>query len=246
MKERYIYTRFGKMYVKTIGEGEKTIIFLHGFNRKSDDFENITKRLKGYKLILVDFIGFGKSDKASDVMTLKDYVDTIRLLTLELNNDIIFVAHSFGCRVACLYASIYNVNKMFLLNGKVFKNKSIKYKLKLIKYKITKKILYIISKTKYKNYVTSCASRDYKNLTQLERLTFKNIVNYDLKKALKKIKCKTYILASIYDTEVSYKETLKMHKLVENSTLYPFVCSNHFSYQDEENKVVTIIERNIL
>ena len=124
-------------------------------------------------------------------------------------------------------------------------DRKIKHKVKILKYKLVKNFLRIFNKQKYENYIKDKGSSDYKGLTGVMKKTFVNIVNYDLKKCLKKIKCDVVVIGSIKDNVVLYDETLKIQKILKSSKLYPFYNSGHFSYIDEENKLVNIINREV-
>ena len=151
MKEIYFKTNFGKMFIKmTDLFNSKTIIWLHGWGMSGETFYSFSKEFKDYNLVFLDMIGFGKSDEPNIAMTLDDYVLILRDLvnSLELKN-VILVGHSFGGRVAISYAAKYDVDKVFLVSAKAFKNKSIKYKIKIYKYKFKRNFLKIVNKEKY-------------------------------------------------------------------------------------------------
>lgn len=53
------------IYYKEIGEGSP-ILFLHGNTASSNMFLNIIDKYKGYKIILFDFLGNGRSDRIEE------------------------------------------------------------------------------------------------------------------------------------------------------------------------------------
>lgn len=75
--------------------------------------------------------------------------------------------------------------------------------------------------------------------------TLINIVRYDLTKSLLKNKNKIVILASVNDSEVEYKDEIKMYKYLYNCEIYPFYKSNHFLYLTEEKKFIDIFIKEV-
>ena len=68
-----------------------------------------------YKCINLDLFGFGKSDEIEDYHQFEDYVDALHTFLISKDvYDPIFIAHSFGARVAIAYASKYPVKAMVL------------------------------------------------------------------------------------------------------------------------------------
>lgn len=252
----YVSTEFGNVFVKVCfnNSNQDTIVFLHGFGMSHNTFDNLIKRFNNYNVISLDFLGFGLSDNPIIPMTLDDYVSAlnkvINFVYKEFFNDLdssnsrlYLVGHSFGGRVGLLYSYKYKVDKLFLINGKALKNKKIFYKLKILKYKIRK--AFIFNKNKYYEFVNKHSSSDYKSVNGVMKKTFVNVVNYDLEKKLSGIKNEVIVMASVYDDIVSIEESMKIYNLINNSKIYPFYNSKHFSYLDEEDKVVSIMNKHL-
>jgi sigma-B regulation protein RsbQ len=101
--------------VNIFGEGDKVLLFAHGFGCDQNAWNRITNFFtKDYKLVLFDFVGAGKSDLASyspqKYASLDGYVnDVIEICdSLELKNAI-FIGHSVSCMIGAL-ASIKRPN----------------------------------------------------------------------------------------------------------------------------------------
>ena len=101
---------------------DKVIVLLHGKNFSGEYFEDMAHRLmdKGYRVIMIDQIGFGKSTKP------KNFQYTFQALSLYTANllESIGVAkfqllgHSMGGMVATRFALMYpeRVTKLFLID----------------------------------------------------------------------------------------------------------------------------------
>lgn len=94
------------------GTGE-TILFVHGTPSWSFDFRNIIKKLaKQYRCIAIDHIGFGLSDKPSDIHYSTQYhSERLTAFIKELNlKNLHLVVHDFGGPIAINYAIQNNAN----------------------------------------------------------------------------------------------------------------------------------------
>ena len=235
----YFETNDGKMNYEVIGKG-KTIIFLHGWGQNLNTFNRIATPLKDeYRIILVDFLGFGLSDEPEHVIGVDNYVNHLRSLIeyLDIKSPIL-IAHSFGGRVAIKYAAKYFVDKLVLVDSAGIKVKSFKKCYKIMKYKLIKKFYYYFFKTKYEKLIATSGSVDYKNASPIMKGVLSKVVNEDLKKYLKKLTTDTLIIWGIFDNDTLYKHGQIMNKLIRKSKLINFYKSGHFPYIDEEKKFI--------
>lgn len=242
MKDLYIKTKDGDMFYKKYGDGP-CVILLHGWGQNSETFESVINDLKNsYKVYVVDFLGFGLSDESEYGIKVKDYSEHLKELVDEedIVNPII-IGHSFGGRVAIDYASKNNVEKLVLVNSAGIRHRGIKYYFKVIKYKVKKIFVYLFNYDNYYSFIRKNSSRDYRNLSDNMRKTFKNVIKKDLKREMKKIDCDTLIISSVLDKEVPVKDGEIMKKLIRNSELVLFYRSGHFSYIDEESKFIRVV-----
>lgn len=252
MKEKYINTKYGKVFLRIDNEKckEKTLILLHGFGMDLATFNNIVNKLNNIRIIRFDFLGFGKSSDPVKPIGVKEYAECLHEIInrYTYESELYLLGHSFGGRVGIYYTSRYkntNVKKMFLVNAKALKNRSLSFRFKVLIYKTKKRFLRIFRKRKYVNYIKDKGSRDYKMLNDMMKKSFVKIVNYDLRKHLRKVKVETIVIGSIHDSEVSFEETLTIHNKIKNSKLYPCFNSGHFTYIDEESKVISIIKKTM-
>ena len=123
---------------KIIGEGEE-ILFIPGWNDNLNLFENIAKKLTNKKIILIDLPNQGNSKPLNIKLEMNDYILIIYNFLLKNNlNPKIKIGHSFGGKLAFLYALKYKVNKLVLVAPSLVKNKSILTYFKIYKYKLYK------------------------------------------------------------------------------------------------------------
>ncbi len=219
-------------YIVT-GEGEETMLYLHGWGGSVDSFKFLLNSLN-YKSILIDFPPFGKSEEPKSPYTLFDYSEIVyKILQKEDVKKINIICHSFGARVAMLLISSYNVdieNLIITAGAGIKPRNKIKKIYRKIKYKILKKII--------KNY--SAGSNDYKKLSPVMKKTFSNIINLDISPYAKKIDCRTLLIYGSLDKETPLYMAKKLNKYIKNSKLIIYKNCGHFAYL--ENNIQFLID----
>ena len=75
-----------------------------------------------------------------------------------------------------------------------------------------------MNKSKYINLIQTSGSKDYVSLNDIMKGTFKNIINEDLKKECRKIKCPTLLIWGVYDKETKIQDGMLMNKLIKSSS----------------------------
>ena len=117
-----------------------TLVFLHGWGQNIEMMFPLAKPfLQKYNCLLIDLPGFGKSNEPPYPWSLDDYADMLNELLKKLNiKKVIIIGHSFGGKIALVYALKYNVEKLVILAAP-FMQKIKKPTLKMRFYKFIKK-----------------------------------------------------------------------------------------------------------
>lgn len=221
------------------GNGEKLVVFLHGWGAGSEMFLPLAKEIykEGNSFLFIDFPPFGKSEEPKTVWTIQDY----KAMALQIIQHILdeqsytsldIISHSFGGRIAILLASEneLKLNKLILIGAAGIKPKrGLIYKTKVLKYKIMKKFA--------PQKAANMGSEDYKKLSSTMKQTFKNIVNTDLASLCDKISCQTLIIYGQKDKETPIYMAKKLHKSIKNSKLIIVNGAHHFVYLEQLNLV---------
>ncbi len=221
-------------YIK-IGDGEKSVLYLHGWGGNINSFLRVAKNINATS-ILIDFPPFGESQTPINAWTVKDYAMLVKkIIDKENIKKFSIVSHSFGSRVAIYLSSIYNndVEKLVITGGAGIKTRFLKRFFRKIKYKIIK----------FFNKNAIVGSKDYVNLCPVMKKTFSNIVNEDLKCLCNKITCKTLLIYGNKDKETPIYMAKKYHKLIKNSKLKIYKNCGHFAYLENFNEF--ILDTNI-
>lgn len=226
------------------GEGENTLVLLHGWGQNIDMMKPIGDKLsKNNRIIIVDLPGFGLSNEPDTIWTMYDYTECINKLlkSLKVNNPIM-IGHSFGGKISLIYASKYKVNKLVLF-GSPFKQEIKKLSTKT-------KILKSLKKVPILNKLEGFAkrhigSRDYKEASDFMRKILVEHVNLDITLDVKKIKCPTIIVWGTMDTEVPIERAYELEKLINDSAVIPYEGCTHYAYLERLNQTVNIIKNFI-
>lgn len=212
-----------------LGEGP-VVLLLHGWGQNKEMMLPIANKLKkNYKCIGVDMPGFGNSEYNEEA-NLDEYCKTISdflLFKLHLKPKYI-IGHSFGGKVAINYYLKYrNIKAISLIASPILKPKrSIKYYIKVILYKLKKKL----------NIKNNMGSEDYLATKDSMKKFFINVVNTHFNKKIKYINIPILLIASKKDNKVEYRKIKKLHKILKTSRLR-VIKGDHFAYLDNENIV---------
>lgn len=222
------------------GEGED-IVLLHGWGQNIQMMDPLGKKLeKKYKITIIDLPGHGKSDEPSENTTIYDYADIVKeiLVKLKINKPSI-IGHSFGGRIAIIYASKYEINKLILLGAPCVREKE-KTSLKV---KVLKDLKKIPGLNKLEGFAKKhIGSRDYKNASPTMRKILVSTVNEDLTECAKKIKCPTLLVWGTNDTEAPLEDAKKLEKLLKDAGLITYENGTHYAYLEFLNPLTNVIK----
>ena len=225
------------------GEGVP-VLLLHGWGGNLNSFRFLENYLvsKNYSVITLDFPGFGGSDMPLETFELDDYYKIVsELIEKENIEKVNIVAHSFGGRVALLFA--YNqpqkINKLVLVDSAGLKPKfSLRKKIKIWHYKFLKKLK---EKGLIKRDLISYGSEDYKAMPQNLKQVFTRIVNNHLDYTLPSITCPTLIVWGKDDDATPYYMAKKFNKKISDSAIIN-LDGGHFAYLKNAEKFTLIID----
>ncbi len=224
----------------------KDLVLLHGWGQNISMMQPIGAAFENdYRVTIIDFPGFGQSEEPKEVWTVYDYEKMLVSFFEEL--DIVnptIIAHSFGARVATIYASKKPVEKMVYTGAAGIRPKrSLWYYLRLYTFKTLKVLTKLPLLNDYHEDVKKFfGSSDYNQTSGIMRGTFINIVNEDLSHLLKLIKAPTLLMWGELDDAVPLKDAKKMESLIPDAGLVVMPGYGHFAYYNNKNyflKVVT-------
>ncbi len=233
MEEKEIFVNDLKINYKIAGQGQP-ILILHGWGSNSDQWQKVGEIVsqKGFKIIIPDLPGFGKSQEPKTVWNLDDYCNFLEDFRKFLGlKKFYLLGHSFGGGLAVKFSLKFpeRIEKLFLVAAACIRKKTMKKKILII----TSKILNFFSflpfyslarKIFYKIFV---GSSDYLKTKGVIKESFIKIVNEDLSKILTSIKVPTVIIWGKKDNMTLLDDAYFMKQKIKNSKLIIIPEGNH-------------------
>lgn len=236
-----------KINVKSIGinyiqygEGSD-IVLLHGWGQNIEMMKPLGDKLqKQHRITIIDLPGFGESEEPKEALTIYDYNEIVEelLKKLKIKNPIL-IGHSFGGRIAMIYASRNKTEKVVLFGSPcIARNPKPSLKVRILKF--MKKVPVVKNLEGFaKKHI---GSRDYKNASEMMRKILVNTVNADLSECCKRIKCPTLLIWGEKDSEVDVEEAKIIESMIEDAGLIVLPNSTHYAYLENLNHVVNILK----
>lgn len=235
------------VYYEITGQGNP-VLLLHGWGGDISSFKPLIEFLKKkYKVYVLDFPGFGKSDipefpwdTGTYSVFLAKFMEQFGLKKTDI------IAHSFGGRVAITLAveQPEMINKLILVNSAGIKpRRTCKYYFKTALTKAVKIAAKVPgnfgNKIKDKIYQLT-GSKDFQNAGPM-RNTFVKIINEDLQPLLKNIMAPTLLIWGEKDTETPVYMAKIMEREIKNVGLVLLKNAGHYSYLDQFQQFCVII-----
>ena len=223
------------------GEGDRVIVLMHGWGCSSVTLASIEKvaLLAGYRVINVDFPGFGDSPEPSTVWGVEDYTAMMEefIHRISVTNPVL-LGHSFGGRVGILYASRNPVDKLVLVDAAGVKpRRSIRYYSKVWSFKLGKFAMNLFlgkeaAARRIEAMRASRGSSDYAAASPRMRQILSKVVNEDLCHVMPDIKAPALLVWGTADTATPLRDARKMEKLIPGAGLVEFDGCGHYSFLD--------------
>ena len=221
----------------------KPIVLLHGWGQNIEMMQMLGEPFKkDYRIIILDFPGFGLSEEPKEVMDVGDYTSLVEkfLNKLKVKNPIL-IGHSFGGRVSVKYASKNEVDKVVLLSPALRGHDKKGLKTKVLK--ALKKVPVIKNLEGWaKNHI---GSRDYKAASPIMKQVLVKTVNEDLSSDAKKITAPVILIYGDLDSEVPMEDTKEYERLIPDCGLILYEGCTHYAYLERLQQTINIINNFI-
>jgi pimeloyl-ACP methyl ester carboxylesterase len=222
------------------GEGD-TIILLHGWGCDASIWGATRDMLaKHFRVVAVDFAGFGRSAEPKSVWGVEEYTRSIEALVKHLSIERpTLVGHSFGGRVSILYASRNSVSRVVLTDAAGVKpRRSMTYYRKVYTYKLMKHTLPLLIGSRKAQMLLEqrrarSGSSDYNRATPMMRAILSKCVNEDLCYAMPKIAAPTLLFWGDMDTATPIEDAHTMERLIPNAGLVVAKGAGHFAFLEQ-------------
>lgn len=220
------------------GEG-KDILLLHGWGQNIEMMKPLGDNLcNRFRITILDFPGFGESDKLSVPWNMSDYSNMLEefVKKMEIKKPII-IGHSFGGRVAIRYSAHNPVEKLVLFGSPCIRvQKRLPLSVRFLK--TIKKLPGLDALgEKMKKYI---GSRDYKAASPVMRQTLVSVVNEDLSKYAREIEEPTLLIWGEADEEAPVNDAYDLEKIMIDAALI-VLPGTHYAYLENLARVVSIL-----
>lgn len=239
MAEKEIEYNGVTMHYTVSGDGP-ALILMHGWGCNHTTVASIEHiAINTHTVYNVDFPGFGKSSEPETVWGTEEYTRLIEhLAEVENIKSPTLIGHSFGGRIAIIFASRNKTEKVILVDAAGVKPKrSLKYYCKVYSFKISKWIVnHTLSKTNADRIIDNMraknGSSDYAGASNMMRAILSKVVNEDLTPLMPLIKAPTLLIWGENDTATPLKDAKVMEKLIPDAGLVSFTGCGHYSFLD--------------
>lgn len=219
MEEKIIFINQLRVNYKIAGSGPAILIF-HGWGSNSDNWQKVGDLLteKGFRVIIPDLPGFGKSQEPLEIWGINNYSQFAQKLVDFLNLEKFYLlGHSFGGVVALKFSlkSPERIKKLFLVSPAIIRKKTLKQR--IIK-KIAKFFSFLpfqIKKIIYQKILRS----DYPLNPGIMRGIYLKVTGEEISSHLPKIKIPTVIIWGQEDRITPLAQAYLIKKEIPNSIL---------------------------
>lgn len=252
MEEKVIIINGSPANYKTFGEG-KPVLILHGWGGKSDSWISVGELLaeSGFKAIIPDLPGFGKSEEPKTSWTVDDYFKFAEKFTAILGLEKFhLLGHSFGGGLSLMYAARNRekVQSLTLCDSAVIRKERLSFrqaaakKMALAKKVFVKlpffaTILPLGQKIVYK----IAGVQDYRLATPVMKETFNKIIAQDLQKYAALVAIPVLIVWGEKDKTTPVEDAYTLQHLMPGSSLKIVENAAHNPHRQNPEKLVKII-----
>ena len=211
-------------------------LWAHGWGQNHKAFEPLASSFFAMgRHILVDLPGFGESPLPPDAWGTADYADAMAdFLRQHTDGPVIWVGHSFGCRVGIQLAARHPdlVKGVFLIAAAGLKRKrsflsALSLKLRIMLYKALK--LLVPPAQPRERLLARFGSRDYAKADPKLRQILVKTVNEDLSEQARAVSCPAMLVYGAADTETPPEIGLRLQRLIPDAELLLLDGQDHYT-----------------
>ena len=237
----YTYKGIQINYYDNKKNTDKVIIALHGWGQNIEMMQPLTNAFeKEYRIIILDLPGHGLSKEPKEVLCVEDFCKIIRTFVVDKKiKKPILIGHSFGGKIALLYASKYEIEKLVLL-APTYKKTTKKASIRV---RVAKKLKFIPIFNQYLNYLRNkLGSADYKNSSEMMRKIMVKHINTDVTNEISKITVPSLIVWGDKDLAVDVSLAYELEKLIKDSGVVIYKNSTHYAYLENLNNLKLVLK----
>lgn len=245
----------GRVHYERQGAGSPVVV-MHGWGCNETTVASIAAvAAENHTVYSISLPGFGTpgivealSPEPPEVWGTYDYARMLEEFVAALGIvKPTLIGHSYGGRVAIVYASRNDVDRLVLVDAAGVKpRRGLKYYLKVYSFKAAKWLAPLfLGKERAQAYIESrrgkAGSADYNSSTPRMRAVMSKSVNEDLCALMPKIKAPTLLLWGENDTATPLRDARKMESLIPDSAVVSFAGAGHYSFLDAPAQFAAVL-----
>lgn len=234
------------------GDGPQPVIVMHGWGCTGATVQLLADAATAQGKTTVynlDLPGFGESPEPPASWGVYDYARCIEAFAdaLGIVNPVL-IGHSYGGRIAIVYASERPVRKLILVDAAGIKpHRSLRYYFKVYSFKTAKKLLPLfVGKSRARQIIDrmrgKAGSADYAAASPVMRQIMSRSVNQDLRRHLPLISAPTLLIWGENDTATPIGDAKIMEKNIPDAGLVCYPGCGHYSFLDRPGQTVAVIK----
>ena len=244
-----MFSEFRGIRIHYTSEGSGLpVIFLHGWGCDGGIWDSFVPALvsSGRMAVRVDFPGFGKSEEPPQVWGVEEYTQCLEDLCARLGiGEPCLVGHSFGGRVAILFASRNPVRRVVLADAAGIRpHHGLSYHMKVYSYKLVKwwTLKVLSDREAFEKRRASAGSADYRNASPRMKAVLSKVVNEDLRRVMPSIKAPVLLFWGSEDTATPLSDARKMERLIPDAGLVVVQGADHFSFLRDPVRFAAVLD----
>lgn len=240
-----------RMRYDRIGQGPQAVIVMHGWGCKASTVQVLADAATAQSTTVynLDLPGFGGSQEPPASWGVYDYAHFIETFVARLGIERpVLIGHSYGGRIAIVYASESPVEKVILVDAAgINPRRSLRYYIKVYTFKAAKRILPLLLGRRKGGEVIDrmrgkAGSADYNAASPVMRRIMSTSVNQDLKHLMPSIKAPTLLIWGEKDTATPLRDAKTMEKLIPDAGLVLYEGCGHYSFLERPGQTAAVIK----
>jgi len=240
-----------KTNYQVFGEG-KPFLILHGWGSNSDRWVSVAEKIsqKGFKVIVPDLPGFGKSDSLVIPWNANKYIGWLEEFVLQTKiTDFYLLGHSFGGALASKMAvkNVQQIKKLFLVSAACIRKKTTSKKFSEKISKIIRLFYFLPFYGLFRKAVYKFIIRrsDYMYVEGVMKNTYLNIIAEDLSFHLPFVKVPTVIIWGDKDESTPIEDAYFINEKIKNSKLVIIAGAGHDLNRKQPDILVEKVLENV-
>ncbi|MGM9792027.1 MAG: alpha/beta fold hydrolase [Candidatus Cryptobacteroides sp.] len=226
------------------------LLLLHGWGCTRSVFDAFLPSLsQTHRVIGLDFPGFGESGEPGSVWGVYEYEAMLEAFCDYLGIvEPSIICHSFGGRVAIVFATRRKVGRMIFADAAGIKpRRSLRYWCKVYSFKAAKWfLLKVLRKPEaVERLRKGRGSADYNSSSPMMRAVLSKVVNQDLRELLPSIEAPVLLFWGENDTATPLSDARLMERKLRDAGLVTVPGGSHFSFLDNP-ALFLAVARNFL